>query len=128
MLVFTDGSLRGRLGGWAAVVRGGEVYGGAIKSDDSYEPELTAIKGALEHVEGDFSITTDHQGIANELNRMLHCEDWQPPEKYGELWREIEGLAKGRLQGASWARRNSTPEMRKAHNIASARAGGRYFG
>jgi ribonuclease HI len=128
MQVFTDGSLRGRLGGWAVVERGGKVYGGTIITDDSYEPELRAIKGSLEHVVGDFSITTDHTGIANELNRMLHCEDWKPPEKYEELWSEIQELARDRLQGAAWAKRNSTPEMRKAHNIASARAGGRYFG
>ena len=122
--ISTDGSLKGRRGGWAAIVRGDKKVdiGGGFECDDSYTAELTAIYKAASQAEGQFMIFTDHRGIANELNNMVFNDQWVAPEKEKIIWVELHEKAKDKLVGAFWQKRHATPELRQAHKIASEHA------
>ena len=121
--ITTDGSLKGKRGGWAVIIRGerSRDIGGSFPCDDSYHAELMAIYNDCKHAEGDFILTSDHRGIVNELNNMVFSER-ELPEKEHELWQKIKEEASDKLKGATWQKRHSTPELRKAHKVASTNA------
>ena len=122
--ITTDGSVKGKIGGWAAVIRGGrnDEVAGIVKTDDSYTAELMAIYQACCHSGGDFMLISDRKDIVNELNLMMFTEMWTPPLKDKDLWQKIKEESAGKLVSATWQKRNTTPEMRIAHCMASAYA------
>jgi len=118
--ITTDGSLIGKRGGWAVIIRGERTkdVGGSFYCEDSYDAELMAIYNACKLAEDDFMLVSDHKGIVNDLNNMIFSESTLP-EKNRELWQQVKHEANGKLKGAVWLKRHTTPELRQAHKIAS---------
>jgi hypothetical protein len=121
--VTTDGSYADGVGG-CAWVSGDKSWSERVFTNDSHYTELYSIAEALRQAEGDICIVTDHWGTANELRDMRTSKDWVAPTKYAELWDVIKEN-KHKLMGAEWKKRDSTPDMRKAHELANEARRGR---
>jgi len=120
--IFSDGgcSPNPGLGGWAAILRCGEVekeISGAERQTTNNRMELTAVTRALETLKGPCRVTvvTDSEYLANAF-RQRWIEKWKrngwktstkDPVKNQELWMALDALAAKHQITWQWCRGHS---------------------
>lgn len=114
MDVYTDGSHKNGVGGWAVYVPDDDfIMYGYANHTTSNRMELQAVIEALMGLKGDLVIHSDSKYVVDGINRWLECWkrwDWQKVNgklKNKDLWKITDALIQDRVVTMKWIKAHS---------------------
>lgn len=115
--MYTDGSFKKRVGGYAGVMVSGNhciaLAGSDPTAPDNDRMELQAVVSCMRQINtpSRIHLTSDSQYVVNGINKWMNGwkrNDWKThtgkPCAYQDLWKELAELRKAHLMKAEWVK------------------------